>query len=444
MRNTLIIGLLAVTSILGITWGYSEHQEKVAMEIKAENQYQSAYSELAYNLDLLHDKLGSTLAMSSRTSLSPALTEVWKIATESQKNIGELPVTSLPFQNTLAYLTDVGNFSYRIAVRDMNAEPLSEEEFNSLKQMYIRSNEVEDLIREIQHNIASKNLKWIDVENKLNTGENTEENVVLDGFTNVENKTKTYVMENMSTTNNSTIQTSFPYIKEKKATEEQVKKVVTDLIAPTKLKIKEINKSLEGAEDSFYHVTLSSPETKMEIYLNVLEKGAHPIYFINNRKVNKQVLSVDDGIKVADTFLVEKEYQNMELVDVTQYDSVAVLSYVSKVNNVSIYPETIQFKIALDDGDILAFNARNYLATHHEREINDPVISLEDAKSKINQNVNIMENNLAIITNDLNEEILCYRFLGRIDKDTYEIFINANSGNEEKVTKLQNIEKVYE
>lgn len=444
MRNKLIIGVLTLTSVLGILWGYQEHQEKVQLEIEAENQYQSAYSELAYNIDLLHDKLGTTLAMSSRNSLSPALTEVWKIATESQQNIGELPITLLPFQYTQEYLTDVGNFSYKIAVRDMNEVPLSVEEFNSLKQMYQRSNEIEDQIRDVQYQIATNNLKWIDVGKQLKSGETLNGNAVIDGFTQVENKTKSYSVENMSASNNSTSSTSFPYIKDKKATELQVKEVVTKLIRPTKLKIKEINKSLDGAVDSFYHVTLSSPETDKEIYLSVLEKGAHPIYFINNRVIGEQVLSVDDAIKVADTFLVDKEYSNMELSEVTQFENTVVMSYIKKVNSISIYPETIQFKIALDDGDIVGFNARDYLVNNHVRDIQNPTISVNDAKEKINQNVEIMENNLAIIINDFEEEVLCYRFLGKIDTDTYEIFINAKSGKEEKVTKLQNIEKVHE
>ena len=55
-----------------------------------------------------------------------------------------------------------------------------------------------------------------------------------------------------------------------------------------------------------------------------------------------------------------------------------------------------------------------------------------------------MENRQAIIINDLNKEVLCYEFLGTIDDDTYRIFINAKSGEEEEVEKLKNAEAVYE
>jgi spore germination protein len=39
--------------------------------------------------------------------------------------------------------------------------------------------------------------------------------------------------------------------------------------------------------------------------------------------------------------------------------------------------------------------------------------------------------------------VLCYEFLGTIKNDTYRIFINADTGFEEKVEKLQNSEPLY-
>lgn len=55
-----------------------------------------------------------------------------------------------------------------------------------------------------------------------------------------------------------------------------------------------------------------------------------------------------------------------------------------------------------------------------------------------------MEDGLAIIINDIGEEVLCYEFLGTIKNDTYRIFINAESGHEEKVQKLKNAEPMYQ
>ena len=54
-----------------------------------------------------------------------------------------------------------------------------------------------------------------------------------------------------------------------------------------------------------------------------------------------------------------------------------------------------------------------------------------------------MEDRLAVIMNDLGKAVLCYEFMGTLDKDTYRIFINADSGMKENVEKMNNVESIY-
>ena len=78
------------------------------------------------------------------------------------------------------------------------------------------------------------------------------------------------------------------------------------------------------------------------------------------------------------------------------------------------------------------------------REIPKASITFEEAKTKINPKLKIMDQSKAIIVNDLNDEVLCYEFLGVLGNDTFRIYINAEDGTEEKVEKLHNAEHVYE
>ncbi|MDV2687475.1 germination protein YpeB, partial [Alkalihalophilus lindianensis] len=81
-----------------------------------------AFHGLTYQMDVLHDKIGATLAMNSRHSLSPSLAEVWRITSDAHNAVGQLPLTLLPFNKTEEFLANIGNFSYRTAVRDLDKE----------------------------------------------------------------------------------------------------------------------------------------------------------------------------------------------------------------------------------------------------------------------------------------------------------------------------------
>jgi spore germination protein len=116
---------------------------------------------------------------------------------------------------------------------------------------------------------------------------------------------------------------------------------------------------------------------------------------------------------------------------------------VTNENGVRIYPEAIKMKVALDDGTIVGFSARDYLSSPVKRPLAKPKLTAEQAKQKVNPNLKIMEQRQAVITNDLNKPVHCYEFLGTLGEDTYQIFINANTGMEEKVEKLQSAEQSY-
>ncbi len=110
----------------------------------------------------------------------------------------------------------------------------------------------------------------------------------------------------------------------------------------------------------------------------------------------------------------------------------------------TIYPESIKVKVALDNGQIIGFAASDYLKGQHERDIPKPKLTEQEAEEYINGNVKIRDHKLAIVMNELGKEVFCHEFVGTMNDDTYRIFINAKTGMEEKVEKLQNAEPLYE
>lgn len=446
MFRTILIGVLAL-GIVGIAiWGYQEHRDKNAILINAENNYQRAFHELTYHIDVLHDKIGTTLAMNSRNSLSPALAEVWRIASQAHSEVGQLPLTLLPFNKTEEFLAKVGDFSYRTAVRDLDKNPLTEKEYQALQDLYKQSAEIQDELRKVQHMVLNNNLRWMDVELALATNKEPRDNTIIDGLKTVEKKVEGYSETDfgVSFTGTREKDESFRHLEGRQITREEavaIARKFTGFKGETDVKVTENGK---GSDYGFYSVSIRDKKTKEEADMDVTKKGGRPIWYLLSKDVKEQKISLNDASQKAIQFLREHDFENLDLFESVQYDHVGVFNFVSKENDIRIYPDSIIVKVALDDGRILGFSAENYLKSHHMRQIKAPAISKEEAKKKINPNVEIMEDGLAIIENDMNEEVLCYEFLGILNDETYRIFINADNGNEEKVEKLQNAEPIYE
>jgi spore germination protein len=448
--NVVIRGILITILALGIAgtafWGYQEHRDKNAVLLNAENNYQRAFHNLSFHLDLLHDKIGSTLAMNSRQSLSPGLAEVWKITSQAHGDVGQLPLTLLPFNKTEEFLANIGNFSYQTAIRDLDKTPLSNQEYNTLKVLYKQSGEIQKELRSVQSMALKRNLRWMDVEMALASGKENADNTIIDGFKTVEKTVSGYTDTDFgpSFTNMQTKDENFNNIKGNPISRNQAgisAKKFVNMEQSVQVKVTQNGK---GSDYGFYSVSLKNTKTNEEVNMDITKKGGYPIWFINSRSVTTQKLSLNDAGNQAAAFLKSKGINGMELYESAQYDNIGIFDFVAKQDNIRIYPESIKLKVALDNGSIVGYSAEEYLKSHQNRVIPAPSITKEQAQAKTNPNFKVMESREAIILNNLKKEVLCYEFLGIIDHDTYRIFINAENGQEEKVEKLKNPDEVSE
>ncbi|GAA0347298.1 germination protein YpeB [Bacillus carboniphilus] len=443
MIRGILIGVLSVAVVGTAYWGYQEHQEKNAILVNAENNYQRAFHELTYNIDLLHDKIGTTLAMNSRESISPALADVWRVTSEAQNEVGQLPLTLLPFNKTEEFLSKIGDFSYKTAVRDLEKEPLSEEEYKNLQSLYGQAEEIQNELRKVQHMVLENNLRWMDVELVLAGGKEPADNTIIDGFKTVEKKVEGYSETGFAeTTDSESAVNDYSHLKGKEITEEEALQIAKKFINITNKNEVKVTENGEGSSYGFYSVTVRNGNNQAN--LDLTKKGGHPLYLIQHRDVKNAKISLNDGFNKAAQFLKKHGFENMTLFESAQYDNTGVYLFVSEQDGVRIYPDSVRIKVGLDDGEVLAFSAEDYLSFHQKRDIPEPTLSTEEAKSKLNPNLKVMEQNVALIINEVKEEVLCYEFLGTINNDTYRIYINAENGFEEKVEKLKNAEPIYE
>ncbi len=445
MLRLVIIAVLAIAVAGTGYWGYQEHQDKNAVLINAENNYQRAFHDLVYHVDLLHDKIGTTLAMSSREQLSPSFAEVWRITSEAQNDVGQLPLTLLPFNKTEEFLTNTGDYTYQVAVRDLDKNPLSDEEYSTLQALYQKSDEIKQELRKVQSMVMSNNLRWMDVELALSAKDQPQDNTIINGFKTVEKNVEGYDEADFGPTFTSMNQQdkNFSKLSGKTITEDDARKIADKYLELEGNEEIIITENGEGSDFGFYSLKIVDKNQK-DTYMDIAKKGGIPIYLVQDKESKKKNISLNEATEKARNFLEQNKFDTLDLYESVEYNKLGIFTFVSNVDGVRIYPDAIKMKVSLETGEIVGFSAKDYLMSHHLREIPKPGISVQEATERINDKVMIMENNLAVINNDLGEEVLCHEFLGTIDNDTYQIFINANDGSEEKVEKLKNPELLYD
>jgi spore germination protein len=433
---------VAVVALIGAgMWGYQEHNEKNSILIKAENQYQRAFHDLNHHIDKLHDELGKSLVVNSRKQVTPSLTNVWRLAYAAQEDVGQLPLTLMPFNNTEEFLAKVADFSYGVAVRDLTKQPLNEKEYKTLKNLYANSKEIKKQLRHVQTKVIDKRLRWMDVETALASDDKKTDNTIIDGFRTIEKRVQEFPEIDWGTNIQSLDKKKQQRIKGidgRPITKEEAKQIALQFMGMTEASAKvEVNENGKSEEYSAYSVMITSREVGTPIQLDVTKRGGKVAWLLNERNIDEEKLTMEQAEESARKFLLAHGYRNMVTAESDSYEGLAVFTFVPEQNGVRLYPDSVTVEVALDNGSVSGFNATEYLFNHRQRIIPKPRISREQARKYVNPAVKVTSQRLAIIEGKSDgREVLCYEMAGSFEGEAYMIYINALSGDEEEVVKM--------
>lgn len=421
-----------------IVWGYQEHQEKNSILIKAENQYQRAFHDLSYHVDKLHSELGQTLAVNAKSQgmHRKGLVNVWRITSQAQNEINQLPLTLLPFNKTEDFLSRISNFAYRTAVRDLTKQPLSDDEVKTMKTLQQNASQISKDLQSVQGKVIKNNLRWMDVETAMASEQKKMDNTIIDGFKTVDKKVGQYPELNWGPSVASVYtKRSVKMLKGQPLTVEQIKTKAEKFLEHKPNEPVQVRVNGKGTEYESYTAFTNVKGDGSSISLDYTKQGMLMSY-MDTRSVKAKRISITEAEQAAKKFLKKNDYPSMEVVRYNEFNHVGSLMLVPIIDGVYVYPQQISVRVALDNGEVTGLQATDYIYEHKDRTVGKPKITMKEARAMLNPDMHILFDRKSLIKNDLGEEVLCYEFGGKINGGAYRVYINAENGIEEQIEEM--------
>lgn len=428
--------ILLVALIGMAVWGYQENKEKNSVLIKAENQYQRAFHDLTSHISKLQTELGNTLAVNSTHNdmYRKGLINIWRLTGEAQNEISQLPLAVMPFTKTSNFLDQISKFSYRTAVRDLSKNPMSEEERSTLFALYEHSKDIAKELSTVQRDILTSNLRWMDVEMAIASEKQPMDNAILDGFQLVDKKIGEYPEIQWGPGNpGQTPYRSFAAIAGEEFNAEKVKAKAAEFLGVKDTNALQVIEDGKGTQLHSFRVVTTKPDSGQEVQLDYTQKGGQMTWYMAPRDVAARNLDIRGARDAAFEFLDRLGFTEMTPVSFDEYMNVATLTMVNRVGDVLVYPEKMVVEVALDNGEVIGLQTMDYLLEHKERTFAEPEMTEAEAREGLNPDFEIQQTRLSLIRNEMDEEVLCYEFLGKVNGSRFKIFLNANDGIEESV-----------
>lgn len=427
---SIVVVLISIIVILALYAYKKQRQYRQA----SENSYNLAFFELVDYVDSVEVYLAKSLVSNSPEHGAETLTYVWREANLAQSYLARLPINTSELENTAKFLNQVSDYCFSLSRKNINGEALSQDDLNNLTQLHDYSVNLKNTLNQLSVELTSGRISWGELTKKGSPVFAQEvSNISKDSFSNMEENFHEYAgliydgafSEHLTNPERKGLTGN-------EVDEETAKQKVIEFWGSDNIKEINSNGLTQNANIECYDFSVKM-KNGLDAWISISKIGGHVVLANSNKDVKAEVISQEQANEIGINFLNSHGISNMKPTYYLKQNGIVTINYAYVQNNVTVYSDLIKIKIALDSGEILGMETTGYLNSHYERNIVEPKISKDDAREKINKNLEITGEGLAIIPTEYQTELLCWEFKGKVNEREFLVYINVETGKEEDV-----------
>lgn len=436
----LALGLLVLAGTA--YWGYGQMLSRRAAETALANKYNLAFFNLLNNVQNVEVLLSKTLVGEETWQDSQLFMRLWQESVAAQGNLGQIPVPDASVGRTIKFLNQVGAYAQGLAVQTAGGKPKTGDQWKTLQSLYKQAGQLTEEMQRVEAGLSGGNLLLSELRRESRWALRRQGPQLANNNFQVMDK-------NMQ---------QFPtLIYDGPFSDHLARRKALGLEGPAVSADQARNKALSFIEQHpdityianvvrkdngripLYRVEATPRPARNgeKIVMGVSRQAGQVVWMINSRNTGKAAISVQQAGDRAARFLQDRGFKDMESSYYEVRDNMAIYNFAATQGGVILYPDLIKVSVALDNGQVIGFDAVNYWMAHHERKLPDPVITVDQARKKLSPKLaDVSPGRLALIPKNVDQEVFTYEFQGRLDDDVFLVYIDAITGEEEQVLRV--------
>lgn len=438
----LLVGLLAVAGV-GY-WGYRQYQARQRVETALANNYNRAFYNTVDHIQNLEVLLAKSLVAADRRQDDKIFTEIWQQTTATLDNLTQLPVSDVITGRTAKFLTQLGDFTRNLSENAMDGKTLTDKQYENLQKLYRQAGELNNELQKVETEISEGRINFHEMVGRSRAKLSEEGRQLANAnFQAIDEKMHSYPTLIYDGPFSDHLEKRKPRaLGDKKINENTAKNTAVNFIDGGKDKnyLARVTGSVEGKIPA-YRVELTPRKngkaSGQPAVMDVSRQGGKVVWSIIPREVGEANWTVDKARTKAEEFLDKRGYKDMVASYHQRNDNVVTFNFVTKEGNAIVYPDMVKVSVALDNGEVVGTDARGYLMGHRKRNLPGPKLSEQEARQLVGRGLKIeKKGRLAVIPTETYDEKLTWEFKGEMEGNTFLVYINAVTGEEERILQL--------
>ncbi len=395
-----------------------------------EYTYERGLSELSEHLNKIETTLTKGMYAGTAAGATNLAMTLWSESGAAKSCLSQIPTYGTELANTYKFLSQVGEYSLALAKNLQRGQGITGEEHKTLTQLAslstTMSNTIDELCTKMEQSGGWKDqIAQVVEQNEPSQATNT----LYDSLKNLEETVSDYPTLLYDGPFSEHILQATPKLVEPLS-------VVTETAARLQLAhwlnveantLGEASLMEKGTIPSYVYNT-------KDLSAAVTRQGGQLSYFSVLRSIGDSTLEYEECIPLATAFLKTLGLGEFKESYYTVSEGICLINFAYVEGDVVCYTDLIKIGVALDNGDIVSYNAQGYIMNHTPREIHAPRYSIKDAKKVLSPYVTVKSGGMAIIPLNSRVEKLCYEFLCQgQENEELLIYVNADTLEEESL-----------
>lgn len=420
-------------------WGYSQYLQKKQLEVLLTNRNNKAFFELVDHVETMEVLLAKGLVANSSRQNMLLFSDLWQQASAAQEDLGALPVSHAVLGRTAKFLGQVGDYAFSLAKKNARGLPVRSSDWDRLAELHTEAGVLGSELQQIQAAANSGRLSWREIGRETRTNiKDANRQLTAERFVRVDKQMQEYPTLIYDGPFSDHIERRRPLgLTGKTITSGEARAIALDfsrVASGKKYNVTGVS-TVNGVIPAFRVNLRPAGGRGEEIVMDISRQGGHVVWMLNTRPVGRSTAVMDTAGK-AGQFLVNRGKKNMEATYSLEQQNTVVTSFAYKQDNVLVYPDLIKVKVALDNGEIIGYEAMGYLMSHTKRKLPEPKITAAEARREVSPRLKINSTKLTLIPLETLQEVLCYEIRATLNSDPFIIYINALTGEEERILQV--------
>ncbi|MBQ3050204.1 MAG: germination protein YpeB [Oscillospiraceae bacterium] len=427
---TFSLALVLTLGSLTVLQSIKAEKYKTAME----NSNRRSFMELTSMMNNISTALDKSIYATSPTRLSFISATLWRESEAAKNSLASLPVNGAPLETVYRFLSQVGDYAMVMSENVSGGGKLSEEELNNMLSLSKYSHTLSSQLASLERDVTVGGLSIEEAENAAADGSSP---TFSDGFNKMEESFEGYPKLIYDGPFSDNLLERKPLMTHGKA-EISADKAKLKAAAIMGAETDALTASVDELSNMPCYIFNLSDEEKGEFCTAAVSKqGGYPVYYLASREIGEEHIKPSAAIKKAKEYLKSIGYTSLTDSYYENDNGVFTVNFAHTEDDIICYPDLIKVRVAMDNGEILGFDARGYLTNHTQRKFEAAKISEDDAEAALSPLLTVESVSQALIPSGGTSEALTYEFICRGANDEgIIVYVNTQNGAEEDILLL--------